>query len=230
MPKSVEAEPFEPDQRVLTLQNPDASPQDAESAFASIYTEFSGPLKGYVLRMVSSPELAEEIVQESLLNAWKGIDKFDAHDEKSSLKAWLYRITRNRTFNTTRGLGKSNGDVSYEDAYAAYPDAHGSSDDDPVSHLIHKEEIEVIGSLSEIVKETLGWNLDEYTYEQIAAMNGLTVGAVKSRLVRAREASQKARSQLGLTEAEKVEIKEAKKVARRQAREAHIEEELLVAA
>lgn len=226
VPRAVPTEKFVPDQRVVTLQDSDASPQAKEAAFAEIYGSFAGPLNGFVRKMVDSPEVAEEIVQESLLNAWKSIDKFDAHDENSSLSAWLYKITRNRTLNTLRGPKnrKGKGDVSYEDTYAIRPDAHGSEDDDPVAtHVLQKEEIEIVGTLSEAVREALSWDPD-LTYEETAARYGITVPAVKSRLVRAREASQKARAQLGLTEAEKAEIKEEKKAARRARREARKQE------
>ena len=215
-------EQFVPDQRVLTLQDPSAAPQDQEAAFAGIYKEFAGPLKGYVLNMVGSDEQAEDIVQESLLNAWKGIHKFDAQDENSSLRAWIYRITRNKTLNSMRGpknrTGK--GDVSYEDTHVANPDLHGSSDGNPLARLIAREEFMVIGTLSEPEQEALSWDLDTFTYEEIAQQNGMTVGAVKSRLVRAREARRKATSELELSEAEKEEIKAEKARVREERRQA----------
>lgn len=223
-----------PDQRVLTLQDPNAPPEAKEAAFAGIYKSFAGPLKGYVQNMVSSSEIAEEIVQEALLNAWKGIDKFNAHDENSSLRAWLYKITRNRTLNAIRGPKnrEGKGDVSYEETYIAHPNVYGSSNENPLNRLVDREELLVISSLSKVVRESLSWDLDNFTYEEIAQQNGITVPSVKSRLVRAREARKKAIAELELTEAEKDEIKEAKKAARRARREARIQEqeELAVAA
>ncbi len=71
---------------------------DADS-FRQLTDPFRRELQAHLYRIVGSTEDAEDLLQETLLAAWRGLDAFDG---RSSLRAWLYRIATNRALDALR--------------------------------------------------------------------------------------------------------------------------------
>jgi RNA polymerase sigma-70 factor (TIGR02960 family) len=70
-----------------------------EQAFRELITPHVGELRLHCYRMLGSLADAEDLLQETLLAAWRGLDNFAG---RSSLRAWLYRIATNRCINAIR--------------------------------------------------------------------------------------------------------------------------------
>lgn len=68
-------------------------------AFAAIAERFRAELQLHCYRIVGSAQDAEDLVQETLLAAWRGLEGFAG---RSSVRSWLYRIATNRSLNTVR--------------------------------------------------------------------------------------------------------------------------------
>src|SRR5437868_4489749 len=74
-----------------------------EHAFASLVEPFRRELQLHCYRLLGSVQDAEDLVQETLLAAWRGLDGFE---ERASFRSWLYRIATNRSFNAIRDRGR----------------------------------------------------------------------------------------------------------------------------
>ena len=64
---------------------------------------YRGELQLHCYRIVGSLQDAEDLVQETLLAAWRGLDGFE---ERASMRTWLYRIATNRCLNLLRDRGR----------------------------------------------------------------------------------------------------------------------------
>jgi RNA polymerase sigma-70 factor (TIGR02960 family) len=74
-----------------------------ESAFAQVADGFRAELHLHCYRIVGSVQDAEDLVQETLLAAWRGLERFEG---RASLRSWLYRIATNRCLNALRDRGR----------------------------------------------------------------------------------------------------------------------------
>ena len=61
-------------------------------AFERLYREHAGRVYGLCLRMTRDPQLAEDCTQDTFINAWRALAKFQT---RSSLSTWLHRIAVN---------------------------------------------------------------------------------------------------------------------------------------
>lgn len=71
-----------------------------ERAFAQVYDATAGPVYGLILRVVRSPQLAAEVVQEVYLMAWQQAARFDPH--RGTVLGWLCTMAHRRAVDHVR--------------------------------------------------------------------------------------------------------------------------------
>jgi RNA polymerase sigma-70 factor (TIGR02960 family) len=70
-----------------------------EDAFRELTDPYRRELDLHIYRIVGSRHDAEDLLQETLLAAWRGLERFE---ERASVRAWLYRIATNRSLDSLR--------------------------------------------------------------------------------------------------------------------------------
>ncbi len=65
---------------------------DADAFLRTLYSQHSPALRAHAQRMLHDPQLAEDVVQETMLRAWRKLDTLDTAD---SIGGWLIRVAHN---------------------------------------------------------------------------------------------------------------------------------------
>ncbi len=171
----------------------------SEAAYAWLIGEFQQPVYGLVYRVINDPADAADTTQDVFLKVFRGMKHFHGG---SSLKTWIYRIAlheaanrrrwwfRHKAKETSIEPAKSEGSSIGESAMQLALTDHADSPFDRVAHheVQHRVE-EELGKVPEPYRTTLILrDLEEMSYEEIAEVLEISLGTVKSRLTRGRDA------------------------------------------
>jgi RNA polymerase sigma-70 factor (TIGR02960 family) len=74
-----------------------------DDAFRELTDPYRHELQLHCYRIVGSTQDAEDLLQETLLSAWRGLEQFD---ERASMRTWLYRIATNRSVDALRASAR----------------------------------------------------------------------------------------------------------------------------
>ena len=130
-------------------------------------------------RMLGDPSRAEDIVQEVFLRAWRSFHTFDG----ANCRAWLFRILVNAVHDYRRRVYKR----QQADDSEAILERQAAPPPPPPVELTDASVLEAIDALPEVYRDVLLLaDVQEFSYKEIAAMTGLRMGTVMSRLSRGR--------------------------------------------
>lgn len=185
----------------------DAACAGDESAFGALAERYRRELQVHCYRMLGSFEEAEDLVQETMLRAWRKRATFEG---RSTFRAWLYRIATNACLDflarhPRQPVLRQHAAPDPEVGAAAPPDIAwlqpypdhlfdpvAPADAEPEAQVVAKETIELafLAAIQYlpprqramlILRDVLGWSANE-----TAALLEVSVAAVKSGLQRAR--------------------------------------------
>ena len=147
-------------------------------AFERLYREHAGRIYGLCLRMTRDPQLAEDCTQDTFINAWRALPKFET---RSSLSTWLHRIAVNVSLAKRRKISPA--EPAPED------DEEGAVGEWALETPVEVQEIETaIGELPEGARDALVLHaLYGYSHGEAAQMLGVAEGTCKAQLHRARK-------------------------------------------
>ena len=150
--------------------------------FRLLITRYSDPLYRHALCMTGSPDVAEDILQLSFIKAYQHLSEV-----RGRFDAWMFRIVANGCKDWLKNIRRSH--LSYEE------------DDQPSQYATPEEELDrtelrmdldqALATLPGSLREAFVMkHVEGRSYEEMADLLGTTVGALKMRVHRAREALQ----------------------------------------
>ena len=180
------------DARALSLSGEDKErfQRDALPLLDSLY--------GAALRMTRNPADAEDLVQDTMLRAYRAFDRFEPG---TNLKAWLFRIMTNAYINTYRKKQRepqkvSSDEVEEFDLYRELKDYDPQFAETPetlvLDNLVDSDILEAIEQLPDQFRLAVVLSdIEGFTYAEMADIMDVPMGTVMSRLHRGRKALQK---------------------------------------
>ena len=148
------------------------------AAFEALFDHFAPRIKALLVRNGTTPELAEELAQESMITVWRKADYFAAH--RGSASAWIFTIARNLRIDEARRAKRIEVYQSLDDRDQEEP----ARPDELVSAAEHA--VRVRAAMSNLPQEQLEVVrlsfVDGLAHSDIADRLRLPLGTVKSRL------------------------------------------------
>lgn len=146
------------------------------SSLRDVYGEFGRPIYSLAYRILGDHGLAEEVVQVTFLNAWRGAGRFDPTRD---MAPWLYTIARRAAIDIYRRERRHPVSSEADTDIAVLPT---SLDQTWEAWQVHLALNEITEEEREIVRCTHFLGM---THEQTAEHLGIPIGTVKSRSHRA---------------------------------------------
>ncbi|MGA2882751.1 MAG: sigma-70 family RNA polymerase sigma factor [Bryobacteraceae bacterium] len=170
--------------------------QGAEDAYEILIQRYQQPVYSLVCRLMNDPGDAPDIVQEVFLKVFRNIGAFRGN---SSLKTWIYRIAVNEAYNHRRwfcrhqrqevAFGSEEGTPHYA---GGMMDPGRSPFEQAADHETRALVEQALEKLNPKFRAAVVLrDIEDLNYEDIATVLDVSLGTVKSRIMRGREALRK---------------------------------------
>jgi RNA polymerase sigma factor (sigma-70 family) len=147
--------------------------------FSQQVQQQQAPLKSYALQLTNNMEDANDLVQETMLKAFKYRDKFT---DGTNLKGWLYTIMKNSFINNYRRILKRNTFIDTTDNTYFLDTPNHTTENSGELKFMRKDLDEAIEQLPTDLKNTFKMNMLGYKYHEIADEMDIPIGTVKTRI------------------------------------------------
>lgn len=164
-----------------------------DNAYEILIQRYQQPVYNLVCRLLNDPSDASDIVQEVFLKIFRNIRSFR---HGSSLKTWIYRIAVNEAYNHRRWFSRhQRQEVAFgvDDNAPAHADSFADPSRSPFDEAAGHETRALVEAALEKLNPKFRAavvlrDIEDLSYEEIAAVLEVSLGTVKSRILRGREA------------------------------------------
>jgi RNA polymerase sigma-70 factor, ECF subfamily len=165
-----------------------------EEAYQELIDRYEQPVYGVVYRLLEQPGDASDVVQEVFLKVFRGVNSFR---QQSSLRTWIYRIALNEAHNHRRWFNRHcRREISIENGYGDGKNLLESASDtgrSPFDQALETENRTLIeralARINPVFRTAVVLrDIQNLSYEEIAEILQVSLGTVKSRILRGREA------------------------------------------
>lgn len=171
--------------------------EGSEAAYETLLERFQGPVYQLVYRLLDDPSESGDVVQDVFLKVFRSIGGFRG---QSSLKTWIYRIAVNEAHNRRRWFSrhrKAEVVLEPEETGRDRLERLSGGGKTPYDLTLNGEVRTAIGKALEGMNPAFRSavvlrDLEELSYEEIAEVLDVSLGTVKSRILRGRESLRKA--------------------------------------
>jgi len=159
-------------------------------AFELLVKKYQQPIFNYFSRLLQERELSLDFSQEVFLRAYAALHTYK---EKYQFSTWLFRIASNLLIDHWRKKKLPLASIDSEPEDEDRPRIQLPDSEPSVSESYEKRELlarieQVISQLPETLRELFVLrHMNDFSYEEIAAIKHLPVGTVKNRVFQARE-------------------------------------------
>lgn len=168
-----------------------------EAAYETLLDRFQQPVYSLVQRLIEDQSEASDVTQEVFLKVFRNVTRFRG---QSSLKTWIYRIAVNEAHNRRRWFGRHRKpEVGLEGQQngKVWLDHLSDAARSPYDLVLNEQRRQAIERALETLNPVFRAAVvlrdqEELSYEEIADVLEVSLGTVKSRILRGREALRKA--------------------------------------
>lgn len=158
----------------------DGPPVATEALARALYLRHGPPLQRWLLRRCDDSQVAEEVLQETILSAWRNYQQYDP--ERGSERAWMFGIARNAA-NTRDRSRRRHLRVVPTDPADARPVEQAQGDDDLAGFVDRSLIVDALRSLSVDHRAVVvAAYYERRTTSEMSELLGVPEGTVKSRL------------------------------------------------
>ena len=171
--------PVDPDQSSKSMSDllVDVGRQD-QAAFRAIFDHFAPRLKAFLMAQGTSPQMAEEVVQETMVKIWRKADQYEP--ARAAASTWIFTIARNMRIDHLRKFNRPEPDMN-DPAFVPDPEPLAT---EMISQSQDAAQLhEALAELSEEQRAVLKLAyFEEKAHPEIAEALNIPLGTVKSRI------------------------------------------------